>query len=77
MNATMLDAKTNLSKYVALVESGEVDRVVLYRNKKPVAQINPLSNNGRTFTIGVAEGQFAVGDVDADNDIIHSMFYGE
>ena len=76
MNATMLDAKTNLSKYVSLVEDGEVDKVVLYRNKKPVAQISPLSEDG-SVKIGLAEGEFTVGDVDADNDVIATMFYGE
>ena len=75
MEATMLEAKTNLSKYVALVESGQVDRVVLRRNKQPVAQIEPYAEGGG-FEIGIAAGEFVVGDVDADNDAVASLFYG-
>lgn len=38
---TIGEAKTNLSKLVALVEAGE--RVELWRGKQPVAQLVPLS----------------------------------
>ena len=70
----MFDAKTNLSRYVALVESGEADRVVLCRKDKPVAQIDPYRGGG--FTVGLLEGKLEVGDLDASNDMIAEMFYG-
>jgi antitoxin (DNA-binding transcriptional repressor) of toxin-antitoxin stability system len=38
---TIGEAKTNLSKLVALVEAGE--KVELWRGKQPVAQLVPLS----------------------------------
>jgi antitoxin (DNA-binding transcriptional repressor) of toxin-antitoxin stability system len=41
---TIGEAKTNLSKLVALVEAGE--RVELRRGKQPVAQLVPLSKAG-------------------------------
>ncbi len=41
---TIGEAKTNLSKLVALAEAGE--RVELRRGKQPVAQLVPLSKAG-------------------------------
>ena len=52
---SMFDAKTNLSKYVASVESGAEPFIVISRGGKPVARIVPYESEtaGR---IGLAEG---------------------
>ena len=51
----MLEAKTNLSRYVASVENGTEPFVVISRGGKPVAKIVPYRSEtvGR---IGLAEG---------------------
>ena len=51
--------------------------VVLMRAGRPVAQIEPYSDQVHGFTLGLAQGRFEIGDVDSCNDEIASMFYGE
>ena len=53
----MLEAKTNLSKYVASVENGTESFIILSRNGKPVAKIVPYKNE-TSARIGLAEGIF-------------------
>ena len=54
INVSMFEAKTNLSKYVASVESGAEQYIIISRSGKPVARIVPYEpeNNVR---IGLAE----------------------
>ena len=76
MMTNMLDAKTHFSRYVALVESGAEDQVIVARNNVPVAKIVPFdapADTSRRF--GVARGAFAVpDDIDALNDEIAAEF---
>ena len=77
---TMHDAKTNLSKYVALIESGTEDRITIVRGNggSPVAMIVPYAPRDVSARLGVARGLFAVpDDIDACNDDIAAMFEGE
>ena len=70
----MLQAKTDLSKLIKMLETKEEDKIVLARNGKPIAQLT-LINNPKRKRIGVAEGKFSIPDeFDEWNDEIEEMF---
>jgi len=55
------DAKTNLSRYLAELDSGEV--LVLCNRNQPVAEVRSLRKKGvRKPRIGVAKGEFVIPD---------------
>ena len=77
LTANMLEAKTRLSALVALVESGQVDEVVLARSGRPAARLVPLAPR-RPVRLGLAEGLFLVPEsIDTCNDELLSMFQGD
>lgn len=64
----MEDAKTNLSKLVEQVESGEESEIVIARNGKPAAKLVHFSVKLVGPRLGIAKGRFEVpDDIDADN----------
>lgn len=76
MLANMLDAKTHFSRYIALIESGAEDQVIVARNNVPVAKIVPYDAPADTSgRFGVARGAFVVpDDIDELNDEIAAEF---
>lgn len=76
MNAfNILDAKSNLSRLVAAVESGAEAEVTIARNGRPVARLVPVKPVGTGKRIGVAKGKFIVPDsIDADEEAIAALF---
>ncbi|MBE6471729.1 MAG: hypothetical protein Q3963_04485 [Coriobacteriaceae bacterium] len=62
VQANMLEAKTDLSKFVRMLESGEQDVVYIARNNVPVVQMTVIKFPGETQRIGVAKGKFSVPD---------------
>ena len=52
---SMFEAKTNLSKYVAEVESNKTPFIVIARNGKPVAKLVPYDQHTEK-RIGIAAG---------------------
>lgn len=72
----MLDAKTQLSRLVELVESGEVDEVVIARNGRPAAKLVPLTR--QPVRLGVAKGLFTLpGSIDTSNDEVRRLLEGD
>ena len=70
----MLDAKTNLSRLVEAVESGDETEILIARNGKPVARLTAVKRDV-SKRIGVAEGEFEVpDDIDRYNDEIAELF---
>jgi len=68
------EAKTNLSKLVALVYSGE--KVVIAKNNRPIADLVVHKPEGKR-KLGLLEGKFNVPDNIMEEDAeINSMFYG-
>ena len=53
------EAKTNLSRLLAQVESGE--EVIIVRNGKPVARLAPIQKRGKPHT-DVFKGKFVLPD---------------
>jgi antitoxin (DNA-binding transcriptional repressor) of toxin-antitoxin stability system len=54
------DAKTNLSRYLAELASGEA--LVLCNRNQPVAELRSLRSKVRKPRIGAAKGEFVVPD---------------
>lgn len=70
----MLDAKTNLSRLVEAVESGDESEILIARNGKPVARLTAVKPD-ISKRIGVAKGRFEVpDDIDLYNDEIAEPF---
>jgi prevent-host-death family protein len=72
----MHDAKTQLSKLVEAVESGEVEEVIIARNGRPAARLTAISPKARTDRrIGLAKGLFvAPADPQADDAEVAALF---
>lgn len=72
----MHDAKSQLSKLVDAVESGETDQVVIARNGRPAARLVPMTATTRApVRIGIAKGQFvAPADTSAQDDEVAALF---
>jgi len=76
----MLEAKTELSKLVKMLENREEEVIILARNGKPVVQMTLIPNQQKSKRIGVAAGKFTVPDEDlfvAWDKEIEEMFGGD
>ncbi len=74
----MFQAKSQLSKLVQAVESGEQDEIIIARNGRPAARLVPLSRKPGGVRIGIAKGLFTAPEEDEEVDqMIAKMFYGE
>lgn len=74
----MLEAKTDLSKLVKLLESKQEEVIYLARNGKAVVQMTLIPKKPVCKRIGAAEGQFKVPDeFDKWDKEIEDMFGGE
>ncbi|MBO4859526.1 MAG: hypothetical protein J5527_13520 [Treponema sp.] len=71
----VLEAKTNFSKIIAMLERGEEKEVIVARAGKPAVRITWIEQEDVSKRIGVAEGKFTVpDDIDECNDEIARMF---
>ncbi len=74
----MLEAKTDLSKLVKMLETRQEDVIYLARNGIAVAQMTLIPKKSADKRIGIAEGKFKVPDeFDAWDKEIASMFGGD
>lgn len=78
IQVNMLEAKTDFSKLIKLLETKKEDYITIARNGKPIAKITLLDEAPVSKRIGVAKGKFKIkGDFDADNlEIAESLFGG-
>ena len=78
MQVNILEAKTNLSNLVKLIETGKEDMVVIARYGKPVAKLVTYNDVPVSKRIGVAKGKLkSPEDLDKYNDEIAAMFGGK
>jgi prevent-host-death family protein len=54
----MLEAKSQLSKLVEQVASGETREVIIARNGKPAARLVPLEAPRSAIRLGIAKGRY-------------------
>lgn len=77
MQVNILQAKTNFSKLIRILESKREDTIVVSRYGKPVAKIILYDNAPVSKRIGVAKGKFkSPVDFDKDNAEIAGMLSG-
>ena len=77
MQVNILEAKTDFSKLVRLLETKKEDFITVARNGKPVVKITLISETPVSKRIGIGKGKFTVkGDFDADNDEIADALMG-
>lgn len=77
LQVNILEAKTDFSKLIRLLESRREDYITVARNGKPVAKITLINEIPASKRIGIAKGKFSInGDFDADNDEIGEMLAG-
>ena len=77
MQVNILEAKTNLSNLVKLIETGKEDRIIIARYGKPVVKMVLYNDAPISKRIGVAKGKLkSPEDLDQHNDEIAAMFGG-
>ena len=71
----VLEAKTNFSKIIAMLERKEEKEVIVARAGKPVVKIIWIEQEDVSKRIGIAKGKFTIpDDIDECNDEIARMF---
>lgn len=76
----MHEAKSNLSKLVDAVESGEQEEIILARNGKPAAKIVPIHATVGKRQFGLGKGKYPKLDVEAFDALdaeVARQFYGD
>lgn len=77
MQVNILEAKTNLSSLVKLVETGKEDSVVIARYGKPVVKLVLYTDVPVSKRIGIAKGKLkSPDDLDKYNNEIAELFGG-
>ena len=77
MQVNILEAKTNLSKLIRLLESRREDYITVARNGRPVVRITLINETPVSKRIGIGRGKFTIhGDFDADNGEIADALTG-
>lgn len=67
------DAKTNLSRLIDNVNSGQIEEIIIARAGKPVARLTALAKP--TIRLGLRDGKFKIpDDIDADNAKVAGAF---
>ena len=78
MQVNILEAKTNLSNLVRLVETGQEERIIIARYGKPVVKMTVYQDKPVSRRIGVAKGKLKTPvDLDLDNAEIEALFGGD
>ena len=76
----MLDAKTQLSKLVSAVESGEEKDIIIARNGKPAAKLVAITPAKSGVRLGLYNGQYpeiTLEELDSMNDYVREIFEGK
>ncbi|MCR4673168.1 MAG: type II toxin-antitoxin system Phd/YefM family antitoxin [Lachnospiraceae bacterium] len=77
IQVNILEAKTDFSRLIRLLESGKEDAITVARNGKPVVKMVLINEKPVSDRIGIARGRFSVrGDFDQDNKEIADMLEG-
>ena len=77
MQVNILEAKTNLSSLVRMLETGKEETVVIARYGKPVVKMVTYKEVPVSRRIGVAKGKLkSPEDLDKYNDEIAALFGG-
>lgn len=71
----VLEAKTNFSKILMMLETKQEDEVIICKNNKPVAKITWMPEIDRSKCLGIAKGKLKYPDnINDGDDEIAQMF---
>jgi len=71
----ILEAKTNFSKLIALLEAKEEDEVIICKSNKPIAKLTLIPEVDVSKRFGIARGRFEIpADFDSCDNEISAMF---
>lgn len=74
----VLEAKTNFSKLLMLLETKQESEVIICKNNKPVAKLTYMPPFDVSKRLGIAKGKLIYSDdINDGDDEIAKMFYGE
>ena len=74
----VFQAKTELSRLIALLENGSEEEIIIARNGTPVARLVRWNREETKNRIGAAKGFFRVpDDFNADDGAVASLFSGD
>ena len=77
LQVNILEAKTDFSKLIRLLETRREDYITVARNGKPVVKITLINETPVSKRIGAGKGKFTViGSFDADNREIADLLTG-
>ena len=77
MQVNILEAKTDLSRLVRLIETGKEERIVIARYGKPVVEMKVYHDEQTSNRIGAAKGKLrSPDDLDKYDKEIEEMFGG-
>ena len=75
MQVNILEAKTEFSKLIRLLETGKEDHIIVARYGKPVVKMTIYNDAPVSKRIGVAKGKLkSPDDLDQYNDEIAELF---
>lgn len=75
MQVNILEAKTELSKLIKLIETGKEDHIIIARYGKPVVKMTVYNETPVSRRIGIAKGKIqAPDDLDQYNEEIARLF---
>ena len=73
----VLEAKTNFSKLLMLLETKQESEVIICKNNKPVAKLTYMPPFDVSKRLGIAKGKYSIpDDFDDEDPVINAMFYG-
>ena len=77
LQGNILEAKTDLSRLIKLIETGKEDNIIIARYGKPVVKMSIYNDIPVSYRFGIAKGMFEVpADLDQDNSKIAALFEG-
>ena len=77
MQVNILEAKSNLSNLVRLIETGKEEHIIIARYGKPVVKMVIYNDTPVSKRIGIAKGKLkSPEDLDQYNNEIAEMFGG-
>ena len=77
MQVNIVEAKTDFSKLVRILETKREDSITVSRNGKPIVKMTLINDTPVSNRIGAGKGRFTIhGDIDANNTDISEMLEG-
>ena len=78
LQVNVLEAKTDFSKLIRILETRKEDYITVARNGKPIIKMTLINETPVANRIGIAKGKFTMkGDFDADGHTLTEFEVGD